>query len=335
MVSLRKIFTEKTLSIEDLSYLSKLLETDLSLSECFTLLKNRKNEEIFVQIKTKLDEGALIEKIIQDYLPKDIKAYVVSLLGSLSFAQALSISLSFYQQNEEGKKALLSSLAYPLILLFISVSALYLFDLYGIDSIFALISTFDQDLGLYADLRILFRIGVNIFYYGVLIIFALIAFYLSPKRAALLFIFMSEHFPNSFINIYYSEEFVSLLLICFEHGYATREALTILKAMRSKPVISLLAFRMDESLLQGQTLKEAASSSFYDSSLSRFIKIAAYTNDFSTIMRSYIFLARQKIATRMKAYSLGIQLLTYLFIGIVIIFIYQILFMPMQAISSF
>ena len=329
------IFIEKTLSVEDLSYLSKLLDNGLSLGECFDLLKNRKNQEIFSKLRKKLDEGVLVEKAIEEFLPASLRPYVMSLLGSLSFAQALSISLRFHKRIEEGKEGLFHSLAYPLFLLFVSVTALYLFDLYGIDSIFALISSFDVKIGIYHDLRILLRIFVNIFYYGVLLISGLLLFYLKPKRITLLYIFLSRYMPNSFLNIFYSEEFMSLLLICMDQGYSTKESLTILKSMKTKPVISLLAFHMDESLMEGQTLKEAAGSRFYDASLSRFIRIAGYTNDFSSIIESYIFLARKKIERRMKSYSLTVQLLTYAFIGLVVIFIYQILFMPMQAISSF
>ena len=105
--------------------------------------------------------------------------------------------------------------------------------------------------------------------------------------------------------------------------------------MKHKPIVSFLAFHMDESLLQGEMLKEAAKQPYYDSSLSRFIKIANYTNDFSLLISSYITLARAKIAKRMKNYSLCIQLFTYVFIAFIIIFIYQILFMPMQAITAF
>ena len=92
---------------------------------------------------------------------------------------------------------------------------------------------------------------------------------------------------------------------------------------------------MDEGLMEGESMKEAAGKYYYDSSLSRFIKIANYTNDFSKIIESYIFMAREKIVRRMKNYTLSIQLITYAFIGCVIIFIYQILFMPMKAISIF
>ena len=103
----------------------------------------------------------------------------------------------------------------------------------------------------------------------------------------------------------------------------------------SENTISFLAFHLDESLMEGETMKEAMHKKYYDSSLSRFIKIGNYTNDFSQIISSYISLAKKKIRQRMKRYTVTIQLSTYAFIAAIIIFIYQVLFMPMQAISMF
>ncbi|MBR6232856.1 MAG: type II secretion system F family protein [Erysipelotrichaceae bacterium] len=335
MASLRKMRAEKYLGIEDLSYLGKLLDSGLSIRDCFSLLKTKKNKSLFEKITEKLDEGEPIEKAIEGFLPKKIRPYTLTLLSSLPFSSALSLSLMFYEKNEEGSKNILSKIAYPLLLLFVSVSSLYLFDLYGIDSIFSLISTFEDDIGLYKDLRILLRITANLFYYGTLLLFSLSIFFLRPERIVLLYIFFSRHFPNSFVNIYCCEEFMSLFLICIRKGYSTKEALHILKSMKSKPIISFLAFHMDEGLMEGESMKEAAGKYYYDPSLSRFIKIANYTSDFSVIIESYIFMAREKISRRMKNYTLGIQLITYAFIGLVIIFVYQILFMPMRAISIF
>ncbi len=326
---------KRYLSIEDLSYFSKLLKNGLSINECFDLLKTRKNDEIFSKIRKRLDQGELIEKLIGDYLPKNIRSYTLALLNSLSFSAALNLSLQFYERNEEGRKDVLSNIAYPLILLFISITSLYLFDLYGIDSIFALISSFEENIGIYKDFRILFRIIVMIVYYGTLIIFCLVILFSRPQRITLFYIFLSRHFPNSFLSIYYSEEFMSLFLICVQKGYSTKESLGILKSMSSKPIISFLAYHMDESLMEGDTLKDAAKKDYYDPSLARFIKIANYTNDFSSIIESYVFMTREKIRKRMKNYTLTIQLLTYIFIGLVVIFVYQILFMPMRAISIF
>ena len=335
MGSLRRLLCEKTLSVEDVSYLSKLLDTNLSLNECFELMTNSRTEKIFLDIRQRLDKGELIENIIAVYLPRSIRSYVVSLLGTLSLSAALSLALEFEKMQQQDRKMLVGNLAYPLILLFISITSLYLFDLYGIDPIFALISSFDADIGLFDGIRMIFRITVNLIYYLTLLLFLLAVIYTRESKIVMLYIFLSKHLPNSLLCIYFSQEFMSLLLICCERGYKTREALGILKRMKNKPIVSFLAFHMDESLLEGETLKEAAKQSYYDSSLSRFIKIANYTNDFSGIISSYVMLSREKIAQRMKRCTLTIQLFTYIFIGTIIIFIYQILFMPMQAISIY
>jgi type II secretory pathway component PulF len=329
------MLSRKTLSVEDVSYLSKLLNTNMSVGECFTLLENRANKEIFADIRNKLDQGEMIESVIKDHLPKQLKTYVISLLNTLSLSASLSLALKFDQKAQEGQRELINSLAYPLILLFITMTSLYLFDLYGIDSIFTLISTFDADLKLFDSLRLVFRIVINVFYYLVLILFVLSLFFFKPANVIILYIFVSKYLPNSLLNIHYSQEFMALFLICSKAGYKTRQSLEILKAMTSKPVISFLAFHLDESLMEGESLKEATRKNYYDSSLSRFIKIANYTNEFSEVIGSYVELSRERIRRRIKRYTSALQMMTYIFIGLIIIFIYQILFMPMQAISMY
>lgn len=335
MESLKKIFCKKEISIEDLSYISKLIDTNISLRQTLDLIRNKKNSKIFDSIIKSLDQGKMIEEIIVDFLPKNIRDYMVPLLKTISFSEALSLALEFNDKHSSSETKLLGEIAYPCILLFVTITVLYLFDLYGMDTIFGLISSFNTNLTLYKDIRFIFRIIINIFYYGLLIGTLLLIIYMQPKRISLLYIFVSKHFPNSLIHTYYSEEFVSLLLICVNRGYKTKQALAILKNMKSKPIVSFLAFHMDESLLEGESLKEAAKKNYYDLSLSKFIKIANYTNEFSKMLDSYLTLARERIARTMKKYTLTIQLSTYTFIGVIVVFIYQILFVPMQALSSY
>ena len=120
-----KMLSRKTLSVEDVSYLSKLLNTNMSVGECFTLLENRANKEIFADIRNKLDQGEMIESVIKDHLPKQLKTYVISLLNTLSLSASLSLALKFDQKAQEGQRELINSLAYPLILLFITMTSLY------------------------------------------------------------------------------------------------------------------------------------------------------------------------------------------------------------------
>lgn len=331
----RRLFVNERLQMEDITYLSKLLDTNLSISQCFQLIENKKNKAILETINSKLNKGELIENIIINHLPKEIESYVQGLLLSLSLSKALSLALKFQSDNTNDKNELLVSLAYPCILLFITISALYLFDLYGIDAIFSLIVSFDSDISIYKDLRILFRIIINIIYFSILIGTLLIILFMQPKRIILLYIFVSKYLPNSLFNVYYSQEFMALLKICVDSGFKTRQSLELLKSMKSKPIISFLAFHLDESLMEGETMKEATSKNYYDQALKRFIKIANYTSDFSNVIASYVDFAKQRVKTKLKRYALTVQIATYSMIGLIVVFIYQILFMPMQAISLY
>lgn len=332
--SLKKILFKKEVSVDELSYMLKLLNANLSLHQALELLKNKDNEEIYNKITNKLNEGLQIEKIIVDYLPKSIKEYMISLLKTMTFVSALELSLDFYYQHKNNETKLISQIAYPCILLFITISALYLFDLYGMDMIINLVKTFNNDINSFSIIRTIFRIIIKIIYYGTLIITLVLVYYLQPNRIVYLYMFINSKFPNSLVSIYYSNEFISLLSICINKGYKTKQSLQLLKSMRSKPIISFMAFHLDEALLDGMSLNQAIEKDYYDLSISRFIKIANYTNDFSSMLDSYVLLSKSKIEKAMKRLTTAIQVITYSFIGAIVIFVYQILFIPMQALTT-
>ena len=335
MASLKHLLSEKTLSIDDLTYLARLLETNLPMHQCFDLLRSKRNQQIFDKIIERLDQGDLIEQVITDYVPNKIRSILGALLPNLSFVLALSLSLRFYEKEQKSGNSLFSQIAYPCILFFVTISALYLFDLYGMDSLFSLMGSFSAQTGFYEDLRYLFRIIINIIYYAYLLTVLLIIYFRQPKRITYLYLLASRYFPNSLFHTCCCDEFMSLFLICLEQGYKTKEALNLLKNMKSKPLISFLAFHLDDKLMQGESLKEAASGDYYDASLARYIKIGNYTNDFAGIIHSYVTVSDEKIRRKMNEYAIAIQMCTYFFIGAIIIFIYQLLFMPMQAIIMF
>ena len=335
MGSWKRRFFEERLSMEDAIYLSRLLNTALPIGECLDLIETGRNTKIVHEIKERLNRGERIEDAIKGRLPKRIESYVQALLGSLPLSKALSLALEFQEGTEKERNGLIRTLAYPCILLFLTLTALYLFDLYGIDSIFVLIRSFEGDLSFYDDLRVFFRILVETVYIASSIIAILILIGIQPKNIVLLYILVSKHCPNSLLNICSCTEFMSLFLICIENGFHTRESLELLKSMKMRPIVSFLAFHLDEKLMEGATLKEAVKQDYYDSSLTRFIKIANYTGDFANVIRSYVELSSQRVSRRLKRYTLTLQLFTYVLIGMIIIFIYRILFMPMQAISIF
>ncbi len=326
-----KFNKKKNLNVEDLKALNELLKSGLAINDCFTLIENRENHKNIVALKEQLLKGSQIEDVIIEYLPKDIASYIKALVKTMPFSNSLNLALSFYDKIKENTKAIQKAILYPFVLLFVSLTALYLFDSYGLDTIFNMLKSFDVENISFNILRIIFRVIVYIFYFGMLIVSGALLYFLNEKNITLFYILVCKYFPNSLIQTYYCEEFISLFLICTSIGYKSKDTLNILKSLKNKKIVSLLAFHMDEKLLEGKSLLQASKQNYYDYTLANFINIAVYTNDFNKILNDYIYLSQNKIKNKMKKIATTIQCLSYIGIGAIIIFIYQVLFLPMQA----
>jgi len=325
----------KKLKYEELHYLNMLLKTNMSISEGIKLIKNEDNKVIYDDILKRLNNGEEIERIFSSYVSKEINVYLIPLLKKLSFTSSLELSLNFYMKVKTRKDEIIKKCAYPLGLLFVCLTALYLFDLYGIDTIFNLLKSFNANISLYSVLRVIIRFSIYVFYFGLLFISILFLYLTRPKNISLAYIQFTKLFKNSIIKEYYSLELISLYLICLESGYKTKDSIEILKSLRDIPVISLLAFHLDEALCSGDSLKDAASQNYYDELLNGFIKIASYTNDFNSVMKNYIELTSTKLTNKLKRLTNIIQTSIYLLVGMLVIFVYQVLYLPMQAITLY
>lgn len=333
---LNKLFKKKEcISLEDLTSINELLKTNLSFKKCLELLKNNSNKNIFDKLTNELDRGYLLEDVIEKYMPKEIGKYLKNLLKTMMFIDALNLALSFLNKVKENTKAIEKAILYPFVLLFVSLSALYLFDAYGLDSILNMLKSFSSDFSSISVIRIILRIIVYVFYFSLLIFIGLLIYFIQDRNITLFYILVCKNLPNGLLQTYFCEEFISLLLICIDLGYKTRDALTILKNLHNKPIVSFLAFHLDEKLLKGESLKEASKQIYYDYTLTNFINVAVYTNDFSKILNDYVELSKNKIKTKMKKIATAVQLSSYVMIGLIVVFIYQILFLPMQAITNF
>ncbi len=326
---------KQTLKLDDLISVNELLKTGLSLKQALDLIKNKDNENLIDSIIISLDKGKTIEEVIVEYLPNNISSYLNSLLKNMTFNDSLNLALAFIDKNKENTKTFTSSFLYPFVLLFVSLSALYIFDSYGLDTILNMLKTFTGDIGTIKIFRIILRVLVYIFYFLLLITLGLILYFFNNRNITLFYILICKYLPNSIVQKYFCVEFISLLNICINNGYKSKESLNILKNLHNKPIVSFLAFHLDEKLLQGDSLKQASKQDYYDYSLSKFINIASYSISFSKILNDYINLNTNLIKTKMKKLALSIQLVTYVMIGVVIIFVYQILFLPMNALANF
>lgn len=328
------IFDNKILAIEDLIYLNSLLKINIPLKDCFNLINNANNSKIVIQIQNRINQTGLINESISSYLPNEINSYTKCLSKYLSFKDSLDLALVFYQNNKNNESIITKNLAYPLFLLFISITGLYIFDLYGLDSIFGLLENFNFNLSSYQSIRKLIRIVIVVTYVFLFAISTLLLLLSKPKRVGLLYSFVSYIFPNSIINVFYTKEFVSLLIECCKRGYKTKDSMTIIHSLRNKGIVSLLAYQIDSRLIDGYKYEDCFDNRFFDKKFKQYLEIGMNTNGYLFMLNKYCEYASDLFTKKIKRLTIFIQLFVYMLIGILIIFIYQILFLPMQAMSN-
>jgi len=324
----------KKITMDDLFYLSTLLKNGVNITSCLTILKNKNNEPIFNEILNSLNEGYKIEEIISKYMYDDIDIYFEGLISKTSFNNALSLSLRFKEEIKEESSIIINTCLYPFILLFASISALYLFDIYGLDNIFNLLIDFKSDIKGFVVIRLIVRIFIKVFYYGLLFVICLIFIMTRNKRIILFYEFINKFTGDNLIKSFYTCQFISLLRILYEEGYSTKKSLEILRGLIRKPIISLMAYRLDEELNNGEEIINALNDKHFDKLLSGFLKTINYIDDFDEALSKYIVIVKLQTKKKMKRLSVILEAIIYLFIGFIIIFVYQILFMPLKAIGG-
>ncbi|MGN1405317.1 MAG: type II secretion system F family protein [Erysipelotrichaceae bacterium] len=328
-------WTVKHFSVQELNYLSELLNTDLPLKTCLKLIESDNNQKIISSFILRLEQGELIEEIIGDYLPVSISAYIKDLVKSLSLKEALNLALQFEHRRSSSLKKLQKELVYPIVLLFASMTGLFLFDRYGLNSIISLLRQFNTGIGSFVFFRSLLRVMVYVLYVGFIICSLLFLYFRKPKRIVMLYVLISKYKAFNIVKSYFSAELVSMMLICRKAGFHTKQTLDILRSLSSVPVTAFLSFHLSKKLEEGKSLKEAFDQSYFDDSLKRFTGVAAYSLNYDALMANYSELQMKKVEDRIHFYTKIVQSVSYAMIGFAIVFIYQVLFLPMQALINF
>lgn len=322
------------ISHDDLDILCELLKTDIALNDALDILKTSRNKEIIKKIQDRLRKGQLVSEVFTEYLNKDIKKYFMSFVSYLSFKDALSLSMKMLKKEKGLKNKIMKEISYPMILMIVTIAGIFLFNRYCFDTLISTVSEFNADIASAILFRQILDISIDIIFIFVILIIIILIFFGRKKRIVFAYIVLDKYMPNSIFKEYLSSRFVLYFNECHKTGLKTKDSIEILKSFHFEPLVSFIAFHVDTDLLSGKNMVEAMRNKYIDDRLSRFIKIAINTSELNMMLDGYILQFEKRFKKYMNKLSLGIQLTSYILVGIVIIFVYQILFIPMSMIGG-
>ncbi len=318
----------------DLLSLDRLLNSGIDLKNALFLLKTKQNKKLITDLLTKLDRGLAVNEVFPAYLRPELRSYYLALAPYLGLREDLHLCLRLFEEKRELARAVQKALAYPLGLLFISLAGVYLFNAYCFEALLGAFAAMNTNLAGLNVFRDVLDIMISIIFAFTALILLLILYFTRPKRQVFAYVFLLKHFSFSVLKDYFTNEFMIYFRECQLLGIKTYDTINILKRLKDKPLIAHLAKEVDKALLKGSDLKEALSLPIIDERLVYFIKIATNIKNGQEMIKFYLADFKRRFRNLCLKVAKGLQLLAYALIGLLIIFVYQILFIPMSMLGG-
>ena len=311
------------------------MQSGFSLQETMKILKDDHTSEIFESIEERLMNGQSVNDFISSFCPKEIRAYLDGFLLYMNLSDGLEAALHVMKEEKKEKQTLIKGCLYPCLLLSGMMCGIFLFATYILPSMLSLMNSLSVSGSAgYEKLQKIIRFTscvMMIFFVAALII---VSYALSKKQIAETYRRVIPLFPDCLLAKSATRDFVRFFTECAKRNVSTRESLQMLKRIDEKPLTVLIAENLDTSLMKGESLEEAMQNSLVESALIRFIHIAAVGSECGAMMEGDLTMCTKRTEAAIQRFSRIVQLFSYTVIGIVLIFVYSVLMLPMSMLSQ-
>lgn len=319
---------------DDCEAMIRLMNNGFSMKDAMHLLEETKNHECFEEIRERLSEGESLSDFFYLYCPREYRGYFSGFIRYMSFSDSLSSSFRIVEQEETQKKELIHGLFYPLMLFAGMLIGVWVFNQYVLPNMISLMAGFQIEGGSYVLIQ---RIIQYVSAGGIIALFLIVlmtVYSLQKSRIVSTYRRIYPMKPQSLLVQYASAEFVRFYLECERRKVPTIEAMKIIGTLKEKPLAAYIAAGLDHNLNEGISMKEAVTSASVEKALIRFFRIALYASDCTDMLEGYLEMVHVRTLNRIKRLSAAIQLVSYSAVGLVLIFVYQVLMMPMSMLQN-
>lgn len=322
------------MSKTDCEGLCQLLQHGFTLLETLKLLENKRNHNCFLAICKKLEEGTPIEQFFSEYSPQMYRNYFNSFILFLPFTESLKLCVKLSNDETKQKKDIFKNLWYPVLMFLGTIFGIYFFIVFCFPTLISLMKDFSvNSTFMEIVMKIIFMViqGVMVV---VLLFLMIILYFIQKKNHVKGYKILTAYLHFPLIKQLQSNLFARYFYHCIKIGCKTKQSLQILQTIENKPILVFLSQHLEESLLKGEKMEKALQSPYLDETLYHFMNIAIYSSSMESMLEGYIEVNHEKLRVLIKRITKLIQVGTYTTIGLIIIFVYQILIIPLSVMSQ-
>lgn len=306
------------------------MEGGFTLKESLFILESKSTQKTMQQILDNLSQGFAVEQFFDRYVPNSIRSHFVSFLSCLPFADALKLAMHLQAYDHSSKNQIVKSLLGPGTLLMGCLIGIQIFNSLCFPVLLKLMRGFHVQLTMLEIFQRTLSVLIGIVFLVFLFVFVIVLYFSRPKHIVLGYVLLSKIKLHHVIRHFISTQFAYYFDACTKMGNSTQVTLKMLQKNQQKPLIVFLAYHVEQALLSGETMETAVGNQYLDPMLRKFMQIAIHSASLQEMLQSYIIQSEYKGQQICKRWTQRITLVSYASIGLLIILIYQILFLPLS-----
>ncbi len=267
---------------------------------------------------------------ISDVFHASVSKRMSTFLRFLPLSKALSLSLTLHEQTQASRKQFLKWTAYPMAMFIISLMGVQLFCLLCLPALIEMMKGFSVSTWM-----------IEVMYHGLMIasIFltllillglTLSLWALSKKRIVMSVVVLYRLKLGFLVEKDLSLHFARLYFECMRLGIPTKTALAMLQQCKEEPLTVFLAWHVEQVLIKGGNLQQAMAIEYLDPSLEKLMKTAVLSSGALNLLEGYLEISLKKKEKRMSRAARMIQGAAYVFAAVMILLVYQVLFLPLS-----
>lgn len=304
------------------------------INEIEIVLSYLKSNIEFNDIKSFL---AIKEETLKDYVftlyqnhPEQFK----QLTEIFSLQHCLQFSLNIIKFDKDLKQSLLKALTYPLILYSFMYGLMMFFIIILFPALNSILMLFDLDLTLIFILQTILRslfVILSLFNLGIIVTLLLLRKNENKKLFYLLI--KTKRHLSLFKNIY-TFQFSYYINELYKQGMSTKQALLLIKNASTSPTLMWLSTLVTYELEEGKPFEESIQLDIFDSQFISLLQLGSKTNQVLELLTTYLYSQRILILNQVSKAGNALKSFTYLFLGLLITVMYQILLAPMSLMGT-
>ena len=310
------------------------MENGFSFTDTLQILKTKRNVHRITHVLEKLEQGQTFKDAFSILLPHCYRRYFNNFIRYLPVLESMRISVELASHEEKMKQKMMKDMVYPVVMLFVMFIGMYLFNGFVFPQMMTLMTSFEINVTSYYFLRSFIQLLSWLVTILLVVGILLWVVFQEPNRKCWLYRLLVKYVPDSLMVQKASAEFARYFLECVRVRISTIQTMKILLDIKEKPLVSLIARELNESLSKGESFEETLHTPYVEHALQQFFQIALHGSNCEKMLEGYLVMNQQRHMKQVRIFTRGVQLSCYGTIGLILLVIYQILMLPMQMLQN-